>query len=63
MQRRDSKVGNKLTFNAANEKSKEAKRNLQNYTLEIFWFMLFTLILFGIFAERAYRKYLKNNLY
>lgn len=33
------------------------KRIIENYSREIFWLTLYTLVLLAIFAERAYCKY------
>lgn len=33
------------------------KRIIENYSREIFWLVLYTLVLLAIFAERAYCKY------
>lgn len=33
------------------------RRKIENYSREIFWLALYTLVLLAIFAERAYCKY------
>jgi len=33
------------------------RRAIENYSREIFWMVLYTLVLLAIFAERAYCKY------
>jgi len=33
------------------------RRAIENYSREIFWMTLYTLVLLAIFAERAYCKY------
>jgi hypothetical protein len=36
---------------------KPTRRAIENYSREIFWMVLYTLVLLAIFAERSYCKY------